>query len=231
MNPTVRIEPSADGSLTAYHGLYNEYFHSKHGALSQARQVYLEGTETHRHPEPHVLEVGFGLGLNFLVTLQNARQRGAVLSYIAYEKDPVPLALLEAFQHGLSGVEDVWEAVLAAWESPEGFILQGVDFRLEVCFRDVRQVRFPEGWASAIYLDPFSPRTNPEPWAAEVLQGLFRAARPGAVLTTYSVAGQVRRDLAAAGFTVTKVPGALGKREWLRATKPGACTAREAPRE
>ena len=71
----------------------------------------------------------------------------------------------------------------------------------------------------AIYLDAFSPATNPECWRADVLARLHDVLIPGGVLVSYCVQGAVRRRLACVGFTVEKRPGPLGKREVLRARK------------
>jgi hypothetical protein len=75
--------------------------------------------------------------------------------------------------------------------------------------------------ADAVYLDPFSPAVNPDAWTPDVLAALARRLRPGGVLASYTVAGHVRRALAAAGLEVAKVPGPVGgKREVLRAHRP-----------
>jgi tRNA U34 5-methylaminomethyl-2-thiouridine-forming methyltransferase MnmC len=73
----------------------------------------------------------------------------------------------------------------------------------------------------AVYLDPFSPEVNPDPWRPAVLAALAARLAPGGALVSYSVRGSVRRALAAAGLDVRKVAGpAGGKREVLRARRP-----------
>lgn len=71
-----------------------------------------------------------------------------------------------------------------------------------------------------VYYDAFAPKSQPELWTPEVFARVFAAMRPAAVLTTYCVQGQVRRDLRSVGFEVEKLPGPPGKREITRATKP-----------
>ena len=78
-----------------------------------------------------------------------------------------------------------------------------------------------EEWATAIYLDGFSPTRNPEVWTPEFVGRLAKTLAPGGVLATYSAAGHVRRALEAAGLRVERRPGAPGKRECLRAMKVG----------
>ncbi|WP_165363967.1 MULTISPECIES: tRNA (5-methylaminomethyl-2-thiouridine)(34)-methyltransferase MnmD [unclassified Meiothermus] len=215
--PFERLE-TADGSPTVVHPVFKEAYSSVHGALMQARKLYLELTHTHLEPRPRVLEVGFGLGVNFRVTLESALSRGVRLEYLGYEFAPLERSLLGSVEVPLGeAAREVWEEVLKRWPA-EPLRLLGEWGSLEIRFEDVVKARLPRDWATAIYLDPFSPAVNPEPWSLEVMRKLHRAARPGAWLATYSVAGSVRRNLTQAGFAVERVPG-MGKRAWLRACR------------
>jgi tRNA U34 5-methylaminomethyl-2-thiouridine-forming methyltransferase MnmC len=203
-----------DGSTTLIHPLFNEAYSSKHGALMQARELYLKLTGTDQHPAPKVLEIGFGLGVNFRITLESCLARGARLEYISYELFPAPLEALEAVQITLSTKgQVVWEELLRTWPPSSSFNLEGDWGKLQLHLEDVTQTEFSTNWATAIYFDPFSPDVNPEPWRLETLQKIFAACQNGATLATYSVQGQFRRDLATTGFTVQKVPG-VGKKQW-----------------
>ena len=214
----MKFQATADGSLTALHPRHGEAYHSVHGALTQARHLYLELTQTSQHPAPRVLELGFGLGVNFWVTLHGCLQRGVRLEYLAYEAEPVAVGPLRTAVEGLELVGtdvQLLDQLCQHW-SPSGLVWQGEWGRLEVRACDIRSAAVPDRWATAIYLDPFSPQTNPQAWELPVLQQLARAAAPGAYLATYSVAGSVRRGLQEAGFTVQKVAG-RGKKAWLQA--------------
>lgn len=212
-----RLE-TADGSATLVHPVFKEAYSSVHGALTQARKLYLELTRTHLEPKPRVLEVGFGLGVNFRVTLESALSRGVPLEYLGYECAPVERALLESVELPLGEVaRELWAELLERW--PRGPLrMSGGWGSLEIRFEDVTRAQFPRAWATAIYLDPFSPAVNPEPWSLEVMRKLYQAAREGAWLATYSVAGSVRRGLTRAGFAVQRVPG-VGKKAWLLASR------------
>jgi tRNA U34 5-methylaminomethyl-2-thiouridine-forming methyltransferase MnmC len=214
----VKFQTTADGSLTALHSQHGEAYHSVHGALTQARHLYLELTQTHQHPAPRVLELGFGLGVNFWVTLHHCVQRGVRLEYLAYEAEPVSAGQIHTAVEGLElgGIDGFLLDQLCQNWSPSGLIWEGDWGLLEVQTCDIRSAAVPAHWATAIYLDPFSPQTNPQAWELSVLQQLALAAAPGAYLATYSVAGSVRRGLQQAGFTVQKVAG-RGKRAWLQA--------------
>ncbi len=218
---TYQLLRTEDGSPTLVHPIFAEAYSSRYGAWMQACELYLKQTQTHLHPSPRVLEVGFGLGLNFRATLESCVQRAVYLEYLSYEAFPVSRDILASVGVPLStSTARIWEEVLEGWPTDPvaPLVLQGSWGRLEVRFANATRALFPAGWASAIYLDPFSPGVNPEPWRPSVLSQLFAAMQRGGYLATYSVAGQVRRNLQAAGFRVCKVPG-IGKKSWTQALR------------
>ncbi|WP_291428148.1 tRNA (5-methylaminomethyl-2-thiouridine)(34)-methyltransferase MnmD, partial [Deinococcus sp.] len=210
-----------DGSRTAHNARFGEAYGSRHGAASQARHVFVEGTGTHLHPAPRVLEVGFGLGVNFRATVADAAARGVALAYHAFEFDPAPRALLREVASGAQGAaHPVWEALLSVWpeagrcpeaglspqDLPQELQVQAGGVSVTVTFADVLSSPLPGAWASALYLDGFSPSRNPEVWTPEFVARLAHALAPGGVLGTYSAAGHVRRALEAAGLRVERRP-------------------------
>ncbi|GGM08491.1 tRNA (5-methylaminomethyl-2-thiouridine)(34)-methyltransferase MnmD [Deinococcus aerophilus] len=208
-----------DGSRTAHSARFGETYGSRHGAFSQARHVFVEGTRTQQHPAPRVLEIGFGLGVNFRATLADAATRGAALEYVAYEFDPAPAPLLREVAAGEAGSDHpLWQALLQNWPHTP-LQLESGNVRLTVHFADVLEATLPQGWATGLYLDGFSPTRNPEVWTPPFAARLAQALAPGGVLATYSAAGHVRRALEAAGLQVERRPGAPGKRECLRAVR------------
>ena len=215
--PAPEILPTADGSLSAHSARYGQSYGSRFGAARQARQVFAEGSGTHLHPTPRILEVGFGLGQNFRATL--AATAGRPLHYLAYEFDPVPAELLrEVAAPRLLAEHPAWTALLEGWGQPVEFVQPGV--RVDIRLENVTLAALPSDWASAVYLDGFSPDVNPEVWSPGFLGKLADALQVGGVLVTYSAAGHVRRGLQAAGLSVERLPGPPGKREVLRAVKP-----------
>ena len=213
------LHHSKDGSPTYFHPGYGEFYHSKNGARSQAEEVFVGLSGIAELPEPRVLEVGFGLGLNFLASLRAVRQRGGTLWFWGLEPDPVPVERLEEFLAHCRLAPEGLEGLLAAWERGQDFVVAGDGYVLKVCFRPVERFEPVEGWADAVYYDPFSPGANPAAWSRENLARVRVALRVGGVLVSYAVAGWVRRALSELGFKVEKVPGGLGKREWLRAVR------------
>jgi len=200
--------------MTAWSERYAQAYSSRHGARSQALTVFVRGTGTDVHAAPRVLEVGFGLGHNFRASLAS-RDADAPIDYLAYEFDPAPPAALAAVSDSR---DPLWEAVLNAWGNPVR--VHDGHRRVEIRLDDVITADLPHEWATAVYLDGFSPAVNPDVWTEALLCRLAEAMRSGGVLATYSAAGSVRRALQSAGLTVEKRRGLAGKREFLVAVKP-----------
>ncbi len=224
MSNDLTLFSTPDGGLTVFHARYGEHYSSRHGPVAQSQLVFVEGTATHVHLAPHVLEVGFGLGLNFRTTLR-MRPEAAPLQYLAYEAHPVSADMLRqvsasAVSTGLP--HPAWQAVLESWDNAvtQGRLdVQRGKVALTVIFGDITAAALPPQWASAVYLDGFSPAKNPEVWTPEFVAHLARSLQPGGVLATYSAAGAVRRALSAAGLEVHKQRGLAGKREFVVAHK------------
>jgi len=212
----VEVFFTRDGSPSACHPVHGESYHSRSGARTQAERLYLSLGAVHLDPRPRVFELGFGLGVNFSITLHSARSRGAFLDYLALEPEPVSLKTLA---NTLGLIDPGLFATLKPHWGGDLLIKTDV-FRLRVLVSRVQRWR-PSGVRfRTVYFDPFSPRTNPDVWKPGVYAKMYRILEPGGVLVTYSVAGHVRKGLEAAGFAVEMVPGWGGKRSWLRARRP-----------
>jgi tRNA U34 5-methylaminomethyl-2-thiouridine-forming methyltransferase MnmC len=221
---------SDDGSWTLESARYGESYRSRRGAVLEARHVFVEGAGVAARLEgghaTRVLEIGLGTGLNLALTATLALRHGTPLSYVAVEHDPLPAHVIAslAFEHV---ADPAFVAAFLAWrtdwdasvgDAPP--VLRHGVVRLRVIHADAVTAPLPEG-VDAVYLDGFSPRVNPELWTPSALERFALTLRPGGVLTSYSVSGQVRRGLMASGLLVEKRPGpAGGKRETLRARRP-----------
>jgi len=248
--------PTTDGSLTLESSVYGESYRSRHGALSESRHVFLDASGvlealSRRSAEAtatatavRVLEVGFGTGLNFLVTACAVLDtiadeepsgvggtNGRRLHYTALENDPPALAAVASldYSHLLSPCR-LPDELLRWWRglgepltpgSHRFATSEAARVELELLITDARGYLAAAEQFDAIYLDPFSPKANPELWTEPFLAPLAAALKPGGRLVTYSVSGAVRRTLEGAGLRVTKVPGPPGgKREVLSACRP-----------
>ncbi|HYL88039.1 MAG TPA: FAD-dependent 5-carboxymethylaminomethyl-2-thiouridine(34) oxidoreductase MnmC [Burkholderiales bacterium] len=207
-----------------YSATYGDVYHSAGGGPAQARHVFLAGNglpERWVHRSSFViLETGFGMGLNFLVTWRAWKDdpsRCRRLHFVSIEKHPFSVEDLRAL-HGLYPDLAAEAAELhARWP----MLLSGAhrielgNVVLTLFFGDVAQLRDLRLCADAIYLDGFAPAKNPEMWTHQVLRSVSRLAARDATLATWSVAGPVREALEATGFAVEKRSGFGTKREML----------------
>ena len=221
------IVRTGDGSHTLFSERYGETYHSINGATTESRHVFLEASgvalRLEKQQPTRILEIGFGLGLNFLLTADMALQHGTALDYHALEYDPSVLLAIPFLQyeqhlrsHGL--LERLVTGLSDALHQRTSRMTMGPDVTLTLHQTNAIRDELPPGRFNALYLDAFSPDTNPECWTEEFLVKLHTLGTPGGVLTTYSAKGSVRRALIASGFTVKKLPGPPGKREMLHAT-------------
>ena len=223
----VDIIRTGDGSHTLHSERYGETFHSINGATTESRHVFLDASGVTQRLETQqatrVLEIGFGLGLNFLLTADLALQHGTPLDYHALENDSAILLAIPSLHYEqhlqnpqlldclVAGLHD-------AHHQPITRICVGPGVSLTLHRADAVSDTLPPGYFNALYLDAFSPDTNPECWTQAFFIKLRSHIQPGGVLTTYSAKGSVRRALFAAGFAVKKISGPPGKREMLHAT-------------
>ena len=225
---------------TPYSEAFRDVYHNVDGGIAKKRHVFLAGNSL---PERWagrrrfvILETGFGLGLNFLVTLQAWRRdpaRSERLHFVSVEKHPFGLADLQATHAAYPEVRDEAAELHARWPllTPGVHRLEFGNAVLTLLFGDIKALRDLRLAADAIYLDGFSPARNGDMWSPAVLRAISRLAAPGATAATWSVAGAVRHALEETGFAVEKRPGFGNKKEMLvaRNTRPGK--VREAPTE
>lgn len=209
-----------DGSHTLYVDKLDEAYHSTHGALQESVHVFIkQGLHTITKSRLNILEIGFGTGLNALLTLHFSRKTKQEVRYYAVEKYPLSRAEYSQlnFEQFVDGVPRGCLNLMhdAEWgrsvQVTEGFSL----FKEQA---DFRSMDIP-GDFDLVYFDAFSPDKQPELWSAEVFATIGKSTSKGAVLVTYSSKGVVRRTLSACGFSIEKVPGPPGKREIIRAIR------------
>lgn len=214
----IEVEVTADGSATLYVKEIDEHYHSVKGAITEALHIYRDCAFMHRSDGTplRLLEVGFGTGLNAVVTAMAADAQHPI-HYITLEKYPVEPSLIEAL-----GYHDIVDTTMltaihrAAWNTPVAITPH---FTLEKLQADYLTDTLP-GNIDIVYFDAFAPEKQPLMWSQQAFERLYNSLNPNAVLTTYCAKGNIRRLLTALGFTVERLPGpTAGKREILRATK------------
>lgn len=213
---------------------YGDIYHPAEGGIGQAVHVFLGGNglpgRWHARDSFVIVETGFGTGLNFLCTWAAWRDHapaGARLHYVAVEKHPFAAADLARIHERWPQFAGCSPALRGAWPALlPGFHrlhFEGERITLTLLFGDaVRMLARLGARADAFFLDGFAPARNPGMWSAPLCRELARlAAPPGATLATWSVAGSVRANLAAAGFVLERRPGFGHKREMLTGVYAG----------
>lgn len=214
-----KILDTGDGSKTIHIPEWNESYHSKHGAVQEAQHVFIEsGLAQFEKKNINILEIGFGTGLNCILTLLSIHKTEKKVKYTGLEAFPVSsdeiaqlaytsLPELEKHKTEFNKIHDV------PWNEFSDITTQ---FKLNKIQKTLQDF-FPEKESfDLIYFDAFGPRVQPEMWTLEIFKKLFNSIKPNGVFVTYCAKGQVRRDLIKAGFQVEKIPGPPGKREMLR---------------
>ncbi len=215
----MKLVKTADGSYTLFNLQIGEHYHSINGALSESMHVFIEaGFNRIEKDKIKIFEVGFGTGLNAFLTLLEARKKQRFTVYHAIELYPVDRETYEklALPPEYSDFRDDFVALhRCSWDEE----VQTDDFfRLKKIKADLTVYDFEESY-DLVYFDAFSYDNQPEMWSQEVFDKIYRNMNKGGILVTYSAKGVVKRALRNAGFEVERLPGALGKRHMVRATK------------
>ncbi|MBV1777272.1 bifunctional tRNA (5-methylaminomethyl-2-thiouridine)(34)-methyltransferase MnmD/FAD-dependent 5-carboxymethylaminomethyl-2-thiouridine(34) oxidoreductase MnmC [Burkholderiaceae bacterium DAT-1] len=224
-----RLEFTPEG--IPFSAAFDDIYHSKDGGLDQAQHVFMAGNglpERWRNRRRFtVVETGFGLGLNFLVTWQawrNDPERSEFLHFASVELFPFSADDLRVLHARLFADSPELAALAgelnAHWPLlMDGFHRLNLDsgkVTLTLMLGDaLEQLPQLQASADAFYLDGFAPAKNPQLWQAHLFKQFARLSGPGATLATYTVAGDVRRGLIAAGFLVEKREGFGRKRQML----------------
>lgn len=215
---------TGDGSLTLQSPDHREHYHSTYGAVTESRHIFIEAglKALPSHDDPvRILEVGFGTGLNALLTLAESVNNNFAVAYDALEPFPLEPGIWEGLGYaqmtGNPGLEKAFfQMHRAETDAPAGITSS---FNLVKLRSKVETVSLAPGKYHLVYFDPFSPDSQPEIWVPGVFSKMFGTLKPGGILVTYCVKGTVTRGLRDAGFRVEKLPGPPGKRHILRGTK------------
>ena len=208
-----------DGSSSLFVPELNETYHSIHGAIAEAKHVFLKkGLEEKKHLKiVRILEVGFGTGLNCLLTYLKSKNENLNIEYTGIEKYPITPEELKAVNYGieLNAVKEFDEINKSEWENiaviSDNFKLKKLKFDLES--DDLT------GPFDLVYFDAFAPNKQAAMWTSEIFTKIFNQLEKDGLLVTYCCQGQVKRTLKEVGFEVQKTDGPPGKREMLTARK------------
>lgn len=220
-----QIKTTKDGSKTLYINDLHESYHSSHGALQEAQHVFIiNGLNLINKCEINILELGFGTGLNVLVTIDEFLRTDKYqhINYYTLEKYPVKSTEIEALDYPLlfqnKKLTEIYQNIHeVSWEKTHQIIPGFSLTKFQCDFYSLPNLEIPH--ADLVYFDCFGARVQPDLWEEPFLKLVTAKMAKGSLLTTYSSKGSTRRALEALGLTVTKKPGPPGKREMMNALK------------
>ncbi|MEO1640093.1 MAG: tRNA (5-methylaminomethyl-2-thiouridine)(34)-methyltransferase MnmD [Pseudomonadota bacterium] len=206
---------------------FDDPYYSLEDGLAETTHVFLAGNDLPKRfgGNFQIAELGFGTGLNLLVTWAAwaAAGRPGTLHFTSFEAFPMaPEDMAAALAH-FPDLQTYADQMLAHWTAGDGPVTLPDGPNLNVIVGDARET--VPAWdrsADAWFLDGFSPAKNPALWETALLKAVGQHTKPGGTAATYSAAGHVRRRLEDAGFTVTRTPGYGRKRHMTRARMPDA---------
>lgn len=214
---------TSDGSATLFVPFLDEHYHSFHGAIQEAKHVFIEAGLKYyiekKQPETiHVFEMGFGTGLNACLTVEAIQGSAVKVIYHAIEAHPLNMQEVESLTFFEDNIE--LRAIYltmheAEWDKPvqitDNFIIN-------------KHIGYLEDWTTdvlmdIVYYDAFAPSAQPHLWTSDIFEKIYSMTANDGVLVTYCAKGVVKRTLKAIGWNIEKLPGPPGKREMTRANK------------
>lgn len=215
---------TSDGSKTIFNEEVGEHYHSRHGALQESKHVFLNKglqflLDRDQITGAQVLEVGFGTGLNFLVTADYCIKHKIELNYTGIEAYPLKSEMLCETGYSEYISENLWNVFTEQYEHTLNQAIQ-IDPYCKLQIAPLKMLSFKsDRLFDLIYFDAFAAVHQAEMWSLESLGHICKYLKPGGVFVTYAITGDLKRSMKNLGFKIEKVQGAPGKREMLRAVK------------
>jgi len=218
----LQIITTRDGSHSLLNPELNETYHSVHGARQESLHVFIKNglefvIQQQKNPVK-ILEIGFGTGLNALLTVLYATQHNSKIEYTTLEAFPVNESIWQQLNYPQGETESkifyhLHHAAWNEWTEPvPSFMLKKINTTLQLA-------SLGHDYFDVVYFDAFAPNKQPEMWTIPMLQKTIESLVSKGVFVTYCAKGQLKRDLAYAGATVETLQGPPGKREMIRAIK------------
>lgn len=213
-----------DNSHTLFSEQFGATYHSTHGAIQESKHVFIQNglefyVQKNGTSQLSILEIGFGTGLNALLTHEFAQKKQLSVNYHSIEAFPISVedAMKLNYTDGLN--QEVKESFLKMHQGEFGLVtLINSFFSLTKHHSPIEDFRLNQQF-DIIYFDAFSPSQQPELWTESVFQNMFNLLKPGGILVTYCAQGQMKRHMKAAGFNIVALQGPPGKREMTKAEK------------
>ena len=222
-----KIILTEDGSSSLFVEELNEHYHSVHGAVQESLHIFIRAglqDEIVRNLQTiNILEIGFGTGLNALLTYFSALETHNKIRYTSIEPYPLTWEEIQLLNYPdfikNPSASSIFEQIHEnSWEE-----FQEITQHFSLCKhkQSALEIPYPTLCFDLVYFDAFAPNVQPELWSEDLFEKIYQSMKPKSVLVTYSTRGSVKTALKNVGFQLEKLPGPKGKREILRAKKMG----------
>lgn len=214
-----------DGSSTIFLPHFNEYYHSKYGAVSESEHVFINnGFSFWKKKNPNkkcckIFEVGFGTGLNAFLTYKESKFKSNInLTYSSIEAHPLKFSEIQKLNYckNLNESNEIFNLIhQSEWNSPvqlsDNFTLIKnnsaiQDFNININL-------------DIIYFDPFCYRVQPEMWSKKIINPIVNSMNKNSVFVTFSSMNILFDLLKDLKLDVQKIPGPNKKKKMIRAIK------------
>lgn len=222
----IQLIKTGDGSSSLLNVALNETYHSTHGAIQESNHVFIKNglqflIEKSHPPSVSVFEVGFGTGLNALLSLLFSREENIEIDYNSIEAFPIDSETAGQLNYS---------SILPGDQTKNYFRqLHEIEWNKKIKVTDnfsllkrkitIQDLDFDVSEFDIIFFDAFAPAKQPEMWELPILEKVIRSLKPDRVFVTYCAQGQLKRNLKSFGLHVESLPGPPGKREMVRAMK------------
>ena len=218
------IFTTGDGSTTIFLPDFNEYYHSKYGAVSESEHVFIKnGLHFWKQKNPNkkycnIFEVGFGTGLNALLTFKESKFMPNInLTYSSVEPNPLKFSEIEKLNYGvkLNDNDGIFSFIhRSEWNSP---------IQISKNFTLIKNNSFIQNFnieinPDIIYFDPFCYRVQPEMWSKKIINPIIKSMSKYSVFVTFSSMNILFDLLKDLKMNVEKIPGPK-KKKMIRAFK------------
>ena len=214
----VELIKTKDGSHTLFRPDLNEYYHSVHGAIQESQHIYISGLKEISKSVIRIFEVGFGTGLNTILSLIEAEKINKTLIYDCIEKYPLSPEVTNQLNYPDHIPYRYHQIFLQLHQCKWNEIIHFENMQLTKIMGDLINYEFKYSY-DIIYFDAFGPDKQPELWSSDIFTKIYNATNKGGILMTFSVKREVRRRLQDSGFMVERLAGPPGKNQILKALK------------
>ncbi|MDD4529802.1 MAG: tRNA (5-methylaminomethyl-2-thiouridine)(34)-methyltransferase MnmD [Bacteroidales bacterium] len=216
----IEVLITQDGSSSLRRKDLQEGYHSTYGAIAESVHIFIDAglRNVEKHSLINILEIGFGTGLNALLTCEFAIKEKQSIYYQTIEKYPLSQQIISQLNYGklLSLEKEFLKIHSVSWN--ENAEINNL-FSIHKIDKPAENLNYKANFFDIIYFDAFAPQFEENLWQQEMFAKLYSSLKEGGLLVTYCCKGDVKRALKASGFQIEKLPGPKGKREILRAKK------------